>query len=128
MPKNKDRKLLFSLLRGSSGDIDSSPNTPTGSPLSKKHCQQEDPKDSNADILYAVNALTDRLLAMEQQIAQNSVAIVNLSKVADFVAEEMKSLSARVKTNENMVSQLSRWSGWFKASVIKLRSTVGDGI
>ncbi|ROL50085.1 hypothetical protein DPX16_5844 [Anabarilius grahami] len=107
MPKNKDRKLLSSLLEASPGDFDSSPHTPTGSPLSKKPCQEE-PKVSNAEILRAVNALTDRFSAMEQQIAQNSVAIVNLSKTADFVAEEMKSLSARVKTNENKVSQIEQ--------------------
>lgn len=35
-PKNKDRKLHSSLLETSSGDYDSSPNTSTSSPLSKK--------------------------------------------------------------------------------------------
>ncbi|CAM4516517.1 unnamed protein product [Leuciscus chuanchicus] len=107
MPKNKDRKLLSSLFEASSG-ADSSPNTPTGSPLSKKVCQEEDLKVSNADILRAVNALNDRFSSVEQQIAQNSVAIVNLAKTTDFVAEEMKSLSARVKSNENKVSQIEQ--------------------
>ncbi len=60
------------------------------------------------DILRAVNALTDRFTSMEQQIAQNSVTIVNLSKTVDFVGEELKSLSTRVKTNDNKVSQIEQ--------------------
>ncbi len=62
----------------------------------------------NADILGDVNALTDYFTSMEQQIAQNSVTIVNLSKTVDFVGEELKSLSTRVKTNDNKVSQIEQ--------------------
>lgn len=45
---------------------------------------------------------------MEQQIAQNSITIVNLSKTVDFVGEELKSLSTRIKTNDFKVSQIVR--------------------
>lgn len=113
MPKNKDRKLLSLLLEASSGDFNSSPNTPKGCPLSKKKKKsfQEEPIVYNADILRAVNALTDRFSEIEQQIAQNSVAIVNLAKTADFVAEEMKSAdlqgSRQIRTRRY---KLSRWS------------------
>lgn len=77
----------------------------------KKKSFQEEPIVYNADILRAVNALTDCFSAIEQQIAQNSVAIVNLAKTADFVAEEMKSAdlqgSRQIRTRRY---KLSRWS------------------
>lgn len=107
MPKN-DRKSLSSLFERSSADCDMPSESPTSSPLSKKLCQDEDPNVSNADILRAVNALTDRFTSMEQQIAQNSITIVNLSKTVDFVGEELKSLSTRIKTNDFKVSQIVR--------------------
>ncbi|KAL1281806.1 hypothetical protein QQF64_000609 [Cirrhinus molitorella] len=70
--------------------------------------QGEDPNVSNADILHAVNAFTDRFTSMEQQIAQNSITIVNLSKTVDFVGEELKSLSTRVKTNDAKLLQIEQ--------------------
>ncbi len=142
IPKNKDRKLLSSLFDTSSGDHVSSPNSPTGSPLSNKPCQEDDPNVSNADILRAVNALTDRFTSMEQQIAQKSVTIVNLSKMVDFVGEELKSLSTRVKTNDNKVLQIEQvirmvrdkcdqaeiYSRKWNLRLINLKETDGENI
>lgn len=127
MPKNKDRKSLSSLFERSATNCDMPSETPTSGPLSKKNCQDEDPKVSNADILHAVNSLTDRFTLMEQQIAQNAIMIVNLSKTVEFVGEELKSLSTKVKTNDFKVSQIEKLSE-FKGNAIKLTLTLGSGI
>lgn len=45
---------------------------------------------------------------MEQQLAQNLITIANLSKAVDFVGEELKSMSTRVKANENKVTKIQQ--------------------
>lgn len=142
MPKSKDRKLFSSLFEPS-GDHDSLSNTPSSSPLSKKLCQDEDdPKVSNVDILRAVNSLSDRFASMEQQLAQNSITIANLSKAVDFVGEEFKSMSTRVKANENKVTQIQQvvqvvqskcdqaeiYSRRWNLRIINLKETDGENI
>lgn len=116
MGKNKHGKPSTSIpevARNLDTSFASISESPSKSPMSKRLCSDNDESIvtesdvTNADILKAVNGLSNRFTVLEQQMVKNTISIINISKTVDFTCEELKSLTTKLKTTEENIEKMT---------------------